>query len=161
MEKLCADGILFWPLLLASVRLFLCRKPLLAKIMNGFPQYSVCMQENLRVVEKSCAIRYSHRTLAEEIIDNIDRRRIGSVALPTGQRMAITMRAMQTSPMRIWLSTAYAMVRFQRHAVTYDSDADMITIEHSAHLRKGFALAAVCSLSSQPTIPACSPHQII
>ena len=39
-------------------------------------------------------------------------RRTGSVALPTGQRMVITMRAMPTSPMRIWLSTAYAMARF-------------------------------------------------
>ena len=29
------------------------------------------------------------------------------------------------------------------HAVMYDSDADMITIEHSAHSRKGFALGAV------------------
>ena len=29
------------------------------------------------------------------------------------------------------------------HTVTYDSEADQITISHSAHNRKGFALGAV------------------
>lgn len=29
------------------------------------------------------------------------------------------------------------------HTVIYDSEADMISIEHSAHSRKGFALGAV------------------
>ncbi len=29
------------------------------------------------------------------------------------------------------------------HTVMYDSEADMITIEHDAHSRKGFALGAV------------------
>lgn len=115
VEKLCADGkqTLFWASNFSiGVAIFSAVNRYLAKIMNGFPQYSVCMQETHHV-HKLDAPSGTAITLAEEIIDNIDRKRTGSVALLIGQRMVITMRAMQTSPMRIWLSTAYAMARFR------------------------------------------------
>ncbi len=103
VEKLCADGkqTLFWASNFSiGVAIFSAVNRYLAKIMNGFPQYSVCMQETHHV-HKLDAPSGTAITLAEEIIDNIDRRRIGSVALLIGQRMVITMRVMQTSPMRI------------------------------------------------------------
>ena len=115
VEKLCADGkqTLFWASNFSiGVAIFSAVNRYLAKIMNGFPQYSVCMQETHHV-HKLDAPSGTAITLAEEIIDNIDLRRIGSVALLTGLRMVITMRVMQTLLMKTWSSTAYAMARFQ------------------------------------------------
>ena len=115
----------------------------LAKIMNGFPQYSVCMQETHHV-HKLDAPSGTAITLAEEIIDNIDRKK--------DWKRGVT----------YWTEDGHhdegdanitdedLVINCVRdgevpgiHAVMYDSDADMITIEHSAHSRKGFALGAV------------------
>lgn len=115
VEKLCADGkqTLFWASNFSiGVAIFSAVNRYLAKIMNGFPQYSVCMQET-----HHCTSSMHHQvqpSLLPRKSSTISTvRRTGSVALLIGQRMVITMRAMQTSPMRIWLSTAYAMARFR------------------------------------------------
>ena len=111
--------------------------------MNGFPQYSVCMQETHHV-HKLDAPSGTAITLAEEIIDNIDRKK--------DWKRGVT----------YWTEDGHhdegdanitdedLVINCVRdgevpgiHAVMYDSDADMITIEHSAHSRKGFALGAV------------------
>ena len=114
VEKLCADGkqTLFWASNFSiGVAIFSAVNRYLAKIMNGFPQYSVCMQETTTFIS---SMRHQEQPsrLPRKLSTISTERRTGSVALLIGQRMVITMRAMQTSPMRIWLSTAYAMVRF-------------------------------------------------
>ena len=101
-----------------GVAIFSAVNRYLAKIMNGFPQYSVCMQETHHV-HKLDAPSGTAITLAEEIIDaNITDEDLVINCVRDGEVPGI-------------------------HAVMYDSDADMITIEHSAHSRKGFALGAV------------------
>ena len=77
VEKLCADGkqTLFWASNFSiGVAIFSAVNRYLAKIMNGFPQYSVCMQETHHV-HKLDAPSGTAITLAEEIIDNIDRKK--------------------------------------------------------------------------------------
>ena len=126
-----------------GVAIFSAVNRYLAKIMNGFPQYSVCMQETHHV-HKLDAPSGTAITLAEEIIDNIDRKK--------DWKRGVT----------YWTEDGHhdegdanitdedLVINCVRdgevpgiHAVMYDSDADMITIEHSAHSRKGFALGAV------------------
>ena len=126
-----------------GVNIFFALNKYLAKIMNGFPQYSVCMQETHHV-HKLDAPSGTAITLAEEIIDNIDRKK--------DWKRGVT----------YWTEDGHhdegdanitdedLVINCVRdgevpgiHAVMYDSDADMITIEHSAHSRKGFALGAV------------------
>ena len=146
VEKLCADGkqTLFWASNFSiGVAIFSAVNRYLAKIMNGFPQYSVCMQETHHV-HKLDAPSGTAITLAEEIIDNIDRKK--------DWKRGVT----------YWTEDGHhdegdanitdedLVINCVRdgevpgiHAVMYDSDADMITIEHSAHSRKGFALGAV------------------
>jgi len=139
VEKLCADGkqTLFWASNFSiGVAIFSAVNRYLAKIMNGFPQYSVCMQETHHV-HKLDAPSGTAITLAEEIIDNIDRKK--------DWKRGVT----------YWTEDGHhdegdanitdedLVINCVRdgevpgiHAVMYDSDADMITIEHSAHSRK-------------------------
>ena len=125
VEKLCADGkqTLFWASNFSiGVAIFSAVNRYLAKIMNGFPQYSVCMQETHHV-HKLDAPSGTAITLAEEIIDNIDRKK--------DWKRGVT----------YWTEDGHHDEGDAN--ITDDSDADMITIEHSAHSRKGFALGAV------------------
>ena len=146
VKELCNKGgkTLFWSSNFSlGVTIFSAVNKYLAKIMNGFPQYSVCMQETHHV-HKLDAPSGTAITLAEEIIDNIDRKK--------DWKRGVT----------YWTEDGHhdegdanitdedLVINCVRdgevpgiHAVMYDSDADMITIEHSAHSRKGFALGAV------------------
>ena len=146
VRRMCTEEgkTLFWASNFSiGVAIFSAVNRYLAKIMNGFPQYSVCMQETHHV-HKLDAPSGTAITLAEEIIDNIDRKK--------DWKRGVT----------YWTEDGHhdegdanitdedLVINCVRdgevpgiHAVMYDSDADMITIEHSAHSRKGFALGAV------------------
>ena len=146
VRRMCSEEgkTLFWASNFSiGVAIFSAVNRYLAKIMNGFPQYSVCMQETHHV-HKLDAPSGTAITLAEEIIDNIDRKK--------DWKRGVT----------YWTEDGHhdegdanitdedLVINCVRdgevpgiHAVMYDSDADMITIEHSAHSRKGFALGAV------------------
>lgn len=146
VERLCREEgqTLFWASNFSvGVAIFSAVNRYLAKIMNQFDEYNVCMQETHHV-HKLDAPSGTAITLAEDIIDNIDRKK--------DWKRGVT----------YWTEDGHQdegdgnitdedlVINCVRdgevpgiHTVIYDSEADMISIEHSAHSRKGFALGAV------------------
>ncbi len=114
------DGkTLFWASNFSvGVAIFSAVNRYLAEIMNGFGDYSVSMTETHHV-HKLDAPSGTAITLADEIVKRIDRvDEVPIESIREGEVPGI-------------------------HSVRYDSEADMITITHDAHSRKGFALGAV------------------
>ena len=146
VRRMCTEEgkTLFWASNFSiGVAIFSAVNRYLAKIMNGFPQYSVCMQETHHV-HKLDAPSGTAITLAEEIIDNIDRKKDWKRGVTYWTEDGHHDEGDQN------ITDEDLVINCVRdgevpgiHAVMYDSDADMITIEHSAHSRKGFALGAV------------------
>lgn len=144
VRKLCTEGgqTLFWASNFSiGVAIFSAVNRYLAKIMNGFPQYSVHMEE-VHHIHKLDAPSGTAITLAEEIVDRLDRKKEwvkGTLTAPDGH-----MEGSKDAP-----EDALRIDSIRRgevpgiHTVVYDSDADSITITHDAHSRKGFALGAV------------------
>lgn len=113
----------------------------LARIMNGFPQYDVRMEE-VHHVHKLDHPSGTAITLAEEITAAVDRKSswiVGTLTQPDGTVVT------EGTP----AADQLAIDSIRRgevpgiHTVSYDSDADCITITHDAHSRRGFALGAV------------------
>jgi 4-hydroxy-tetrahydrodipicolinate reductase len=109
--------------------------------MNGFPQYGVEMEETHHV-HKLDAPSGTAITLAEEIIDNLNRK---DKWVKGFQHNADGTEEGSNDVAADEL--AIASIRRDEvpgiHSITYDSEADKITITHDAHSRKGFALGAV------------------
>ena len=113
----------------------------LAKIMNGFPQYDVTMEE-VHHVHKLDAPSGTAITLAEEIIENLDRKTEwvkGFQHHADGKEEGTN----HVSPEKIPIASIRRDEVPGIHSIQYNSDADAITITHDAHNRKGFALGAV------------------
>ena len=113
----------------------------LARIMNGFPQYEVRMEE-VHHVHKLDHPSGTAITLAEEITAAVDRKSswtVGTLTQPDGTVVT------EGTP----AADQLAIDSIRRgevpgiHTISYDSDADSITITHDAHSRRGFALGAV------------------
>ena len=113
----------------------------LARIMNGFPQYDVRMEE-VHHVHKLDHPSGTAITLAGEITAAIDRKNswtVGTLTQPDGTVVT------ENTP----ADDQLAIDSIRRgevpgiHTISYDSDADCITITHDAHSRRGFALRAV------------------
>ena len=145
VRKMCsAEGgqTLFWASNFSiGVAIFSAVNRYLAKIMNGFPQYDVRMEETHHI-HKLDAPSGTAITLAEEIVGDIDRKKSWVKGV---QRLADgTVEGTNDVP-----SDELPIESIRRdevpgiHSVIYDSDADCITITHDAHSRKGFALGAV------------------
>ena len=104
----------------------------LARLMNQFPQYDPHMEETHHV-HKLDAPSGTAITLAEDLIGQLDRK----TRWEKGEANA---------PYRPDTLRIDSLRRGEVpgiHTVRYDSEADCITISHSAHSRKGFALGAV------------------
>lgn len=145
VRQMCSEEggqTLFWASNFSiGVAIFSAVNRYLAKIMNGFTQYDVRMEETHHV-HKLDAPSGTAITLAEEIIDNIDRKtdwvkgvqRLADGTVEGTNDVAADKLAIES-------------IRRDEvpgiHSVIYDSDADSITITHDAHSRKGFALGAV------------------
>ncbi|MCI1731275.1 MAG: 4-hydroxy-tetrahydrodipicolinate reductase [Prevotella sp.] len=144
VEALTKDGkqTLFWASNFSiGVAIFSAVNRYLAKIMNSFPQYDVEMEETHHV-HKLDAPSGTAITLAEEVIENIDRKtewvkgfqhnadgtEEGSNDVADNQLAIASIRRDEVPGI---------------HSINYDSEADKITITHDAHSRKGFALGAV------------------
>lgn len=144
VEALTKDGkqTLFWASNFSiGVAIFSAVNRYLAKIMNNFPQYDVEMEETHHV-HKLDAPSGTAITLAEEVIENIDRKtewvkgfqhnadgtEEGSNDVADNQMAIASIRRDEVPGI---------------HSISYDSKADKITITHDAHSRKGFALGAV------------------
>ena len=144
VERMCTEGgqTLFWASNFSiGVAIFSAVNRYLAKIMNGFPQYSVEMEE-VHHVHKLDAPSGTAITLAEEIIKDLDRKDKwvkGFQHAADGTESGSNDVAPNELPI--------ASIRRDEvpgiHSISYDSEADKITITHDAHNRKGFALGAV------------------
>ncbi len=124
-----------------GVAIFSAVNKYLAKIMNQFPQYDV-EQTETHHIHKLDAPSGTAITLAEGVIENLDRKsgwKAGTVAWDDGHVDGSD----DHKPEEMLIKA----VRHEEvpgiHSIRYDSEADEITITHSAHSRKGFALGAV------------------
>jgi 4-hydroxy-tetrahydrodipicolinate reductase len=144
VRKACTEGgkTLFWASNFSlGVAIFSAVNKYLARIMNQFPVYDVRMEETHHI-HKLDAPSGTAITLAEGILENLDRKSEwtkGTLIAPDGT----------VSGSKKCGEGELAIDSIRRdevpgiHTVTYDSEADCITITHDAHSRKGFALGAV------------------
>ena len=129
--KACSDEgkTLFWASNFSvGVAIFSAVNKYLAKIMNGFEQYDVNLVETHHI-HKLDAPSGTAITLAEQIVENIDRK----------QRWGLH----ETKPEVLRIDDIRQKEVPGIHTITYDSPEDMITITHDAHNRRGFAMGAV------------------
>lgn len=144
VRRMCSDEgkTLFWASNFSiGVAIFSAVNRYLAKIMNGFPQYDVRMEETHHI-HKLDAPSGTAITLAEEIVDDLDRK--------TSWVKGLQLKADGTQEGTNECATTELPIESIRrdevpgiHTIVYDSEADSITITHDAHSRKGFALGAV------------------
>ena len=131
VRKACTEGgkTLFWASNFSvGVAIFNAVNTYLAKIMNQFEQYDVNLVETHHV-HKLDAPSGTAITLAESIVDNLDRK----------TRWGLH----ETAPDVLRIDDIRRMEVPGIHTITYDSPEDLITITHDAHGRQGFALGAV------------------
>ena len=144
VERLCTEGgqTLFWASNFSiGVAIFSAVNRYLAKIMNGFPQYNVAMEE-VHHVHKLDAPSGTAITLAEDIINCIDRKDKwvkGFQHNADGTESGTN----EVAPNELPIASIRRDEVPGIHSISYDSDADKITITHDAHSRQGFALGAV------------------
>ena len=131
VRRLCNEEghTLFWASNFSiGVAIFSAVNRYLANIMNRFPQYDVEMEETHHV-HKLDHPSGTAITLAEDIVDRIDRKTAWAEDT--------------TDPTLLRIDHIRRGEVPGIHTVRYDSEADLITISHDAHSRKGFALGAV------------------
>ena len=113
----------------------------LARIMNGFPQYAPRLEE-VHHIHKLDHPSGTAITLAETLtaeVERIDKWTLGRLTQPDG---TVTE---EHEP----AANELAIDSIRRgevpgiHSITWNSEADQITITHDAHSRQGFALGAV------------------
>ena len=144
VKIMCAEEgqTLFWASNFSiGVAIFSAVNRYLAKIMNGFPQYDVHMEETHHI-HKIDAPSGTAITLAEEIVENLDRK----TAWVKGQTPLTVAGGQDGAPYDASTLRIDSLRRGEVpgiHTVRYDSEADLITITHDAHSRQGFALGAV------------------
>uniref|UniRef100_UPI004025CB55 4-hydroxy-tetrahydrodipicolinate reductase n=1 Tax=Prevotella sp. TaxID=59823 RepID=UPI004025CB55 len=144
VEALCKDGkqTLFWASNFSiGVAIFSAVNKYLAEIMNQFPQYDVKMTETHHI-HKLDAPSGTAITLAEDIIDNLDRKKSWKAGTTVWDDGHVDGTEDHKSDELLVDSIRHDEVP-GIHSIAYDSEADCITIIHDAHSRKGFALGAV------------------
>ena len=144
VERMCTEEgqTLFWASNFSiGVAIFSAVNRYLAKIMNGFPQYSVEMEE-VHHVHKLDAPSGTAITLAEEILNDLDRKdkwvkglQLAADGTESGSN--------EVAPNELPIASVRRDEVPGIHSISYDSEADKITITHDAHSRRGFALGAV------------------
>lgn len=111
-----------------GVNIFFELNKRLAALMNGQPDYSVAIEE-IHHIQKKDAPSGTAITLAEQVIDALDRKQSWSLDAHNEDKLMITALREEGVP--------------GTHTVTYNSPIDRIDIIHTAHNRDGFALGAV------------------
>ena len=144
VKRLCTTGgkTLFWSSNFSvDVAIFSAVNRYLAKIMNKFPEYDVRMEETHHI-HKLDAPSGTAITLAEGILGELDRKDkwvMGTLQAPDGTVTGTEECAANELPVSSIRRDEVPGI----HSITYNSEADQITITHDAHSRKGFALGAV------------------
>ena len=131
VRKACEESgkTLFWASNFSiGVAIFSAVNRFLAQLMNQFPQYDVELEETHHV-HKLDHPSGTAITLAEEIVERLDRKE--GWAEDT------------TDPKLLRIDDIRRGEVPGIHTIRYDSEADLITITHDAHNRRGFALGAV------------------
>lgn len=144
VKRMCTEEgrTLFWSSNFSlGVTVFRAVNRYLARIMNRFPSYTPQMEE-VHHIHKLDHPSGTAITLAEELVNEVDRLsgwQFGELTQPDGSvegtadvpqdRLRIDSRRQGEVP--------------GIHSITWDSEADRITITHDAHSRRGFALGAV------------------
>lgn len=144
VEALTRDGshTLFWASNFSiGVAIFSAVNRYLAKIMNQFPEYDVELEETHHI-HKLDAPSGTAITLAEEIVADIDRKKSWKMGTTHWDDGRVDGSDDHKPDELLVRSLRHGEVP-GIHTITYDSDADMISITHSAHSRRGFALGAV------------------
>jgi 4-hydroxy-tetrahydrodipicolinate reductase len=112
-----------------GVNLFFKLNEYLAKLMNGYPDYNVVMEE-VHHVHKLDAPSGTAITLANQVIEQIsDKTKWVNELTNNKNELGIVSKRIDEVP--------------GTHTITYSSEVDDISITHLAHNRKGFALGAV------------------
>jgi|SRR5688572_2696280 len=112
-----------------GVNLFFKVNEYLAKMMNGFPEYEIAMDE-IHHSEKKDAPSGTAISLAEGILKNVTRKK-SWVSKKTRKAEEIYIGSFRIDQVP------------GTHIVKYESPIDDIEIKHTAHSRDGFALGAV------------------
>ncbi|MBQ8673852.1 MAG: 4-hydroxy-tetrahydrodipicolinate reductase [Bacteroides sp.] len=144
LHTLCTTGgkTLFWSSNFSlGVALFRAVNTYLARIMNAFPEYDVSLTE-IHHIHKLDAPSGTAITLAEDILKQMERKSRwvkGRLTAADGTLSGTTRCQANELP----VSSERRGEEPGTHTVTYDSEADTITITHQAKNRRGFALGAV------------------
>lgn len=143
VEDLIKKGnTLFWASNFSiGVTIFRAVNRYLARIMNQFPDYDLT-EEETHHIHKLDAPSGTAITLAEEAIAELGRK--------SDWQLGVFHKADGTTEGTADVADDILRIDAVRrdevpgiHTMTYDSEADCISITHSAHSRKGFALGAV------------------
>lgn len=124
-----------------GVAIFAALNKRLAQLMNGFPQYD-CVIEETHHVHKKDAPSGTAITLAEEMVKQLDRKKQWKKGLLITEEGVIEPDCTFTTS-DLPIDSIRLGEENGTHTIAYDSEEDSITITHSAHSRKGFALGAV------------------
>lgn len=132
IEQLCKDknGAFFYASNYSvGVNLFFHLNKIFAKIMSGYKEYDVRMEE-IHHTEKKDAPSGTAITLAEGILENLSRKsRWVNDAAKTEEELSIISKRIENVP--------------GTHTISYNSPVDTIEIRHTAHTREGFAEGSV------------------
>lgn len=132
VKKKCSgsNGTLFYASNYSiGVNLFFKLNTYLAKLMNSYPAYNVTMEE-IHHVHKLDAPSGTAISLANQAIAQLDaKQKWVNAETRNGHELGIVSKRIDEVP--------------GTHTVTYSSDVDEISMTHTAHSRKGFALGAV------------------
>ena len=132
LKNLCADGnhtFFYASNYSIGMNIFFALNKYLAKIMNNFPSYNVGIEE-IHHIHKLDSPSGTAITLADDILKIIDRKKQWKEnEEKTGDDLPVHSQREGEVP--------------GIHEVIYESDADIIRIQHSAKSRKGLALGAV------------------
>lgn len=139
VKRACtAEGkTLFWASNFSvGVAIFSAVNRCLARIMNDFPQYVASMEETHHI-HKLDYPSGTAITLAENLMEEVERYKTYDAFM------------VQDAEKHQGLADTLPIACIRRdevpgiHTISWDSEADKITITHDAHSRKGFALGAV------------------
>jgi len=120
-----------------GVNLFFAINKLTARLLNTQPDYEVSMEE-IHHLQKLDAPSGTAITLAEQLIENLDSKNKWICIEDQNQAESIDS---ETVPIYAFREDGVPGT----HTINYESDIDSITLTHTAHNRKGFALGAVLS----------------
>lgn len=144
VKRMCTEQgqTLFWSSNFSlGVTIFRAVNRYLARIMNSFDGYTPTLEE-VHHVHKLDHPSGTGITLGEELVAEVDRLsgwEMGMLTNPDGMREGTE--AVPADKLRIDSVRRGEVPGI--HSITWESDADSITITHDAHSRRGFALGAV------------------